>query len=64
MDMIFKAENLTHETLLYIMPFNSGYLSQEDGEPWKESVMAAISLQALQYVLSPNADIYKKPLKN
>lgn len=64
MHMMIKPEKFTHKTLLLIMPFGTGYMCQEDGEPWPESVMTAIALTSLQYVLTPNADMYQKPLEN
>ena len=64
MQMIFDSEELTHELLLHMMPFNSGYLQTEEGKPDQETVMVAIALRALEYVAQPMADPYRKPFEN
>jgi hypothetical protein len=65
MNMIFKSENLTHDSLLCVLPFGSAYTCRENGEPLPESVMVAVALQSLQYVLRPSAwDPYKVEPKN
>jgi 3,4-dihydroxy-2-butanone 4-phosphate synthase len=63
MDMIFKAEKLTHESLLFIMPFGAGYTCEENGEPSRNAVFVACALHATQYLLNPHA-VYTEPLEN
>jgi hypothetical protein len=54
MNIKFPAGTLTNELLLSIMPFNSGYLLEEDAEtPLEDSVTFAVMMQSIQYHLDP-----------
>ena len=64
MKMIYNTQEFTHELLLQVMPFESGYLETEEGKPDQDSVMAAIALRTVEYVMKPATDPYRKPLIN
>ena len=54
MNTKFPAGQLTNEVLLSVMPFNSGYLLEEDAlTPMEDSVTFAALLQSLQYYTNP-----------
>jgi hypothetical protein len=54
MNTKLPAGQLTNAVLLSIMPFNSGYLLEEDAlTPMEDSVTFAALLQSLQYYTNP-----------
>ena len=52
-DMLFG--NLSHLSLLKILPFECGYLCQEDGNPDAYSVSIAMILQSVSLLMRPAA---------
>ena len=49
-----EKENLTHEELLMLLPFECGYTCNEDGTPNWDSVVAAISLVSIDTIMNPH----------
>jgi len=47
-------ENLTHEELLHVLPFECGYVCTEDGKPDWNSVVTAISLISIDAIMNPH----------
>ncbi len=45
---------MSNETLLNLLPFGTGYLLNEDGEPNSKSVSFAMALQTLDMVMNPH----------
>jgi len=45
---------LTHEELLHVLPFECGYVCNEDGKPNWESVIAAVSLISIDVIINPH----------
>ena len=45
---------MSNETLLSLLPFGTGYLLGEDGEPEGKSVSFAMALQTIDAVLKPH----------
>jgi hypothetical protein len=49
-----SKENLTHEELLLVLPFECGYTCTEDGKPDWDSIVTAISLISIDAIMNPH----------
>ena len=47
-------ENLTHSELLLVLPFECGYVCNDDGMPNWDSIVAAISLVTIDIIVNPH----------
>ena len=47
-------ENLTHSELLQVLPFECGYVCNDDGKPNWDSIVAAISLVTIDAIIHPH----------
>ena len=45
---------MSNETLLSLLPFGTGYLLNEDGEPAGRSVSFAMALQTIDIIINPH----------
>jgi len=54
MVMKLLSADYTNEMLLQILPFSTGYLLREDGNPDEHSVMLAMMLQGAKHASSPH----------
>jgi hypothetical protein len=51
---LISGLGMSNETLLNLLPFGTGYLLNEDGEPEGKSVSFAMALQTIDMVLNPH----------
>jgi hypothetical protein len=45
--------DMSNEMALHILPFGTGYLLGDDGEPNSKTITVAMALQAAQMITSP-----------